>query len=112
MKKLIFKLFNNNHEVINEIVNYYESNNIIKFKIKDELYEYDKDNTILIKKDEEKEIIMNFQEKLIIINLLSNNIKIDYPMNECSIKIDKNNTILKYTLESEETVENTIFIEF
>lgn len=112
MLTLNFKLLSNNEELINENTNYFEKDNIIKFKINDDLYEYDKENTILIKKDQEKELTINFKEKVIIINLISNNIKVDYQMEKSIIKIDKNKVNLIYTLESDESLENSIFIEF
>lgn len=112
MKSLNFKLISNSKEIINERVNYYETGNILKFKVNEDLYEYNKLNNVLIKKDSEKELTINFKEKLIIINLLSNNIKVDYPMEESSIKKDDDKVILNYTLESDETIENTIIIEF
>lgn len=112
MKSLNFKLLNNTKEIINKDVNYFESGNILNFKVDEDLYEYDKSNNILKKRDNEKELTINFKEKLIIINLLSNNIKIDYPMETSSIKKDENKVILNYTLESDSTIENTIIIEF
>ncbi|MCH5166825.1 MAG: hypothetical protein J1F35_02935 [Erysipelotrichales bacterium] len=112
MNKLTFKLLSNNKEIINEQINYLKQENIIKFKINDDNYEYDEKNIILVKRDSEKELTINFKEKVIIINLLSNNIKIDYPMDKSDANINNNIVILNYTLESDKTVENTIIIEF
>ena len=112
MNKLKFKLITNDEEIIDEEVNYFEKDNIINFKIADDIYQLDKEKIILIKKDQEKELTMNFKEKLIIINLYTNNIKIDYSIDNCKINKEKNIIKIDYTLESENKIKNSIFIEF
>ncbi len=55
MNKLHFIMESNKKEIINEYPAYYTKDEKIIFKINDEIYQYDKKNIILSKKDSEKE---------------------------------------------------------
>lgn len=112
MNKLHFIMESNKKEIINEHVAYYTKDEIIVFKINDDIYKYDKKNIILSKKDFEKELVIKFNEKLILIEVNINNIKIDYPISEVNIKTTENKMLLSYKLDSGEQLNNTITIEF
>lgn len=112
MLSLDFKLISNGSEKINTTINYFQKNNILNFKINEDLYQYNINEYILIKKDSEKEITMNFNKKVIIIHLFSNNIKIDYPMDKCAYKIHKNHVELTYTLNQDVEINNKIVIDY
>lgn len=112
MLTLDFKLISNNLEKINTTVNYFQKNNTLNFKIDKDIYQYNIDEYILTKKDKEKIITMNFKKKVIIIHLLSNNIKIDYPMDKCAYNIAKRHVELTYTLKQDIIIDNKIFIDY
>lgn len=112
MKQLLFQLTTNDKKVIDRKVNYYKSGDIYNFKIDEDLYQFDSQNIILTKKDQEKEININFLEKLIIITILENNIKIDYPLEECYYDTTKNSYKLFYVLDSDNPLKNSIVIDF
>lgn len=112
MEKLKFKLISNNKEIINEEVAYYKKDNTINFKINDELYKLDTKKIILTKIDKEKELVINFKEKVIIIYAKYENITLDYPMLESTIKTSDKSYSLSYTLEEDKLLSNTIVIEF
>lgn len=112
MLTLDFKLISNESEKINTTVDYFQKNNILNFKINNDLYQYDINEYILIKKDQEKEITINFKKEVIIINIKSNNIKIDYPMDKSTYKISKNHVELTYMLKQDIEITNKIFIDY
>ena len=112
MLTLDFKLISNESETINTTVNYFQRNDILNFKINDNIYQYDVNKYIIIKKDFEKEITMNFNKKVIIIHLFSNNIEIDYPMDKGSYKVSKGHAELTYTLKQDIEINNKILIDY
>lgn len=102
----------NNKEIINEEIAYQKKDNTINFKINNDLYKYDLKNYILTKKDAEKELVIKFKEKVIIIYAINEGISLNYPMLKSKIK-EQNNTInISYTLDEEVKLNNTIIIEF
>lgn len=112
MLTLDFKLISNESEKINTTVNYYQKENTLNFKIEDDIYQYKINECILIKKDKEKELTMNFKKKVIIIHLFSNNIEIDYPMDKSAYKITKKHVELMYTLKQDIEINNKIYIDY
>lgn len=64
------------------------------------------------KKRSRKRNYYGFQEKVIIIHLFSNNIKIDYPMDKCTYQINKNHVELIYTLNQDIVINNKILIDY
>lgn len=112
MLNLNFKLVTNDVEKIDTKVNYYKKDKVFNFKIENDIYQYKSDEYILIKKDTEKEITMDFKKKVIIINLLSNNIKIDYPMDKCHYYEENNHIELTYTLNQDIIINNKILIDY
>lgn len=112
MEKLKFKLISNNKEIINTDVAYYKKDNTIIFKIDNDLYKLDTKNIILTKIDKEKELVIKFKEKVIIIYAKYENITLDYPMLESIVKTSEKSINLSYTLEEDKLLSNTIVIEF
>lgn len=112
MQTLHFKLISNNNEIINDKTTYYIKDNIIHFYIDECFYKYDLTNHIFSKKDNEKELVINFNKKVILIECLKENMKFDYPIDKITKKNSKNNVQLEYTLDGEEKLVNTIIIEF
>ena len=112
MNKLHFIMESNKKEIINEYPAYYTKDEKIIFKINDEIYQYDKKNIILSEKDSEKELVIKFKEKLIIIAVNINNIKIDYPIAKVNVQTDEKKVLLSYELDDIEPLNNRITIEF
>lgn len=112
MKEISFKLISNGIEIINEKTSYYEKDNTINFCVKGDIYKFDKKNFILRKKDKEKELVININEKVIIIEVIKEGISVDYPINVIMTEISNFKVLLSYRLDSEEELENTIIIEF
>lgn len=112
MQTLNFQLITNDSKKINSKVNYFQKNSILNFKIEDDIYQFNIEECLLVKKDQEKEITMDFKKKVIIIHLFSNNIKIDYPMDKCTYQIHKNHVELIYTLNQDIVINNKILIDY
>lgn len=112
MKEISFKLISNGKEIINEKTSYYEKDNTIYFCIKGDVYKFDKKNVILRKKDQEKELVIKINEKVIIIEVIKEGISFDYPINVITTEISDSKVFFSYSLDSEEELENTIIIEF
>lgn len=112
MEKLHFKMLSNNKEIINENISYYKKDNIINFKINDDLYNLDLENIILTKKDKEKELVINFKDRDILITVLTDDIKVRYPIASSSIKKTEKGFKLDYLLDEGEKLNNCIIIEF
>lgn len=112
MEQISFKMISNNQEIINEKTAYYKKDNTINFKINNDLYSFDEEKIILIKRDKEKELVIKFQEKVILIIAKEENINLSYPMRKVSVDITEKIINLSYSLEEGETLHNTINIEF
>lgn len=112
MEKLRLKFTSNNNVVIEDTISYYIKDNIVFFKAKDRVFNLNLIKKILNVKDKEKELSINFNDNVIIITLLNNNIKVDYPISNSMIDIKDNYIYLEYVLDSDEIIKNVIEIEY
>ncbi len=112
MQTLIFKLISNKETLINESTSYYIKDNIINFKINDELYSYNLENNILIKTNKEYKITNDFENYNIIIEIPESNSMFNMEILDYTIHIDNNKILIKYKYLGDEEIENSIFIEY
>lgn len=112
MKALKFKLISNKEVLIDEESTYYIKDNVINFKINNELYNYNLENNILIKTNKESKITIDFENYNIIIEILNNNLMFNMEILEYTIHIENNKISIKYKCLGEEETQNNIFIEY
>lgn len=112
MQTLKFKLISNKETLINESTSYYIKDNIINFKINDELYSYNLENNILIKTNKEYKITNDFENYNIIIEIPESNSMFNMEILDYTIHIDNNKILIKYKYLGDEEIENSIFIEY
>lgn len=112
MNMLIFKLISNKKEEINEKVSYYINNDNINFKIGNTLYKYNLIDDVLIKSDSEISLTIDPNNYIIYVKLMENGLEFNMPIDE--VKIVKNNKeiTIKYTLLSDEIIENEIYLKY
>ena len=112
MLKLSFKLITNNRTVIDSESNYFIKDNVINFKIEEDTYSFNLENYIMTKKNKESNIIINPNEKLIQITLLSHNMTFDMEIIDSKVKKEQNTIEFTYTFESDEKTTNCIIINY
>lgn len=112
MKSLKFKLISNKEILIDESTTYYIKDNILNFKINNELYNYNLENSILIKTNRESKITMDFENYNIIIEIPANNLMFNMEILEYTNHIDDNKISIKYKYLGDEEIQNSIFIEY
>lgn len=112
MNTLRFKLISNKIEIINQEVNYFKDNNIFKFKVNNELYEYHLENNILIKKNSESIIKVDFDKKKMTININSINQDFLMDIDDIIVKKENNHIELMYSFINDEKTTNCIIIEY
>lgn len=112
MKRLAFTLKTNDKLIINETVGYYVKENKMIFKIKERIYYFNIIEKTLEIKDKEKNLYIDFNNNVIIINLLNNNIKVDYPILKSNLLVKEKSIYLEYVLDGDELIKNVIEIEY
>ncbi len=112
MNRLHFKLISNQETLIDTITNYIKSNNNLKFKVNNDLYEYHLEKLTLIKKSKDSKITIDFKNKIIKIKL--HNISDEFIMDISDIFIENNEDIIKleYSFYNDEKTTNYIIIEY
>jgi hypothetical protein len=112
MQLLKFKLISNSNTLINKKTNYYIKDNIINFKIDNDIYTYNLENNILIKRNKESIITIDFENYNIIIEIPECNSMFNMEIKEYNIHIDNNNISIKYKYIADEIMTNSIFIQY
>lgn len=112
MKSLKFKLISEKEIIINEETSYFIKEDILNFKIKEELYNYNLSNNILIKKNKESTITFDFENYNIIIEIPENNLMFNMEITEYNIVRNKNSIEIKYKYMGDKITTNCIIIEY
>lgn len=112
MKYLKFQLKTNNQEVINEKSNYLIKDNMLTFKIQNDLYSFNLEANILIKKNQESVITMDFENYNIIIEVIGNNLMFNMEITEYNIVRNEGLIKITYKYMSDEITTNNIIIEY
>jgi hypothetical protein len=102
MQLLKFKLISNSNTLINKKTNYYIKDNIINFKIDNDIYTYNKESIITI----------DFENYNIIIEIPECNSMFNMEIKEYNIHIDNDNISIKYKYIADEIMTNSIFIQY
>ena len=111
MKKLKFILQSDGIDNINRIVNYYIKDFIIKFKIDNDLYEYNLKNDTL-KKRSESVLVMDFITPIFIVSIRENNLSFDIPIYNVLIKKENEKIEISYDIEEDKMTNKRIIIEY
>ena len=111
MKKLRFILQSDGVDNINRCINYYINENIIKFKIDNDLYEYNLEKDILKKKNDTI-ILMDFLSLNFIITLKETNMSFDIPIYNVLIKKEDKCIEISYDIEEDKMTNKRIIIEY
>ena len=112
MNILIFKLFCNKKEEINEEVSYYINNDNINFKIGKTLYKYNLSNDILKKNDSELSLTIDPNNNIIYVKLMEHDLEFNMPIDEVKITKNNNEITIKYTLLGDEITKNEIYLKY
>ena len=112
MEKLSFKLVSNKETIIDEKVNYYIKDNIMNFKIDKNMYQYDLSKDLLEKRDKDANLIFNIKKHLLVIELLKEGTSFDLPITDTSLEHKDHTITIKYTIEDENKIANTIIIKY
>lgn len=111
MEKLNFKFTSNDTIINDEEVNYFIKDNKYNFMINDEIYILDENEIILTKKDKEKELVMDFINNVITINIKDTELSFKYPIKVLKKERDKYKIEIEYLIE-EDNIKNQIIITY
>ena len=112
MEKLSFKLISNKETIIDETVNYFIKDKVLNFKIDKNVYQYDLSKNLLEKKDKDANIIFDIKKHKLVIELLKEDTSFDMPIIDTSLEHKDKIITIKYTIEDENKITNTIIIKY
>ena len=112
MEKLSFKLISNKETIIDEKVNYFIKDKVLNFKIDKNVYQYDLSKNLLEKKDKDANIIFDIKKQKLVIELLKEGTPFDMPIIDTSLEHKDKIITIKYTIEDENKITNTIIIKY
>lgn len=112
MDVLIFRLISNKKEEINVEVPYYIKDDTINFKIEDNLYKYNLNNDIIIKNNSNLSITIDFNNDIIYVKLVENDLTFNMPIDKVKITKNDQEITIKYRLLSDEITENEIYLKY
>lgn len=112
MNKLHFKLISNHQSIIDEFVTYYLKDNNIHFQIDKTIYKYNLTDDILFKRDKDIDMTIDLNNNIIYLTLKGHNSTFNMPIENTKITKEREEIVLKYTLNNEEITKNEITIKY